>query len=798
MTVVYAHAGQWGPEIPVPTGGGVLRALPLRLVAVRNADDGELADLYVDRDRSAPLANPATIDIDGNLSFFAEPGERTLHLMTGVVEGAGVLITVPVDPEDAVGAGAPAQVTGLAAGAPGETYVPLTWDAVTGASLYIVEYKESTSSVWVSGPVALTNSAVVGGLTPDVMYNFRVSASNAAGVGTPSTTVAASTSSTFVATPYNKAMVGTLAYESPREPDGSTLFTYSGTRYMACIANDTVIVWEESAVFPGTFGRRNVVGTLPTASAEGEGMAFGIVAGAPFLLVGDQNNGEVWGYAPDTADLMSTWSRSSAAIKDGLSVSGIGGPHTFVAYLWDADADHEFVFCTEADGQVWLVDYDGSGDVLDPANWVTTQIASIARARTIAQNCPADIMGNGRGDLVICARSPGATAAYILAAPVAGAIHTTWAKTALTGFTYTYGASWGCLFDAEGTGVQLDVATFDGTTGQPHYWLKSENYSTIHYLPNPTIDTGDSAWVLGAVPDPAGGPDILVYTYGDQASGTLTKLSLFYWNDTAWENRDAATFEYGHALESRLIAASVTGIPNRGEMLMSDSGGANGGQRMAMFSFYDDQNVLTKTAPSVVHKGSLTSATTSVTVPLDGTPTDGNLLIGIVTAATSTDVITPPAGWEPATPPYVADTGFQVFMKVADGDTDTSDWTRSPNTGTFMVTVIEVAGADTTRPIMNHRARKRPSGSNVTIKNPSLVLDENGVLVIGCWAFSNAQTSAPAYPAGFTQASFTGGQRRHATAWKQFTAAGDTGVLDATAVSATTGTALSLAIRGAA
>ncbi len=601
----------------------------------------------------------------------------------------------------------------------------------------------------------------------------------------------------FVPTPYNKAMVSTLAYDQPGEPDGSTFFTYSGTRYMAAVENATVVVWQESAVFPGTFGRRNALFTMPSThvTPEGEGMAYGVVGGLPVFLVGDQNNNHVWAVTPASGIMGGTWSSNAAPVYDGTYTVGASGVHTIIAYDWDGDGDAEFVFCDEDNGKVMLADYDGSGDVTDPANWTVTQIASLAHARTIAQNCPADIMGNGRGDIVIACRSNAAGAkVFILEAPAAGSIHSTWASTGLTGFTYTKGAMWACLFDAEGSGDRLDIASFDGTTGDPHYWLASEGYASIHYLPDPTIDTGDSAWVIGAVADPTGGPDILMYSLGDQANGTEDDLFLFYWNGDQWESRPAKTFEYGHALESLLIEASVTGLPDRGEMLMSDSGGSFGGQRMALFSFYDDNNVPLKTAPTVAQAASNNATTASLTVTLPGAPTNGHLLVALVTASTSTETITPPAGWEPVSY-FKGDVGFVVYMKVAASDAAASVWGQSLGTHQIMVTVLDLAGADTTHPIMCHGARRRPAGTSATIKNPSIGVDESAALVIGCWGFSNTQASAPTYPAGFTQRSFAGGQRRHAVATKAF-GVGETGALDAAAAAATQGVGFSLAIRG--
>ncbi|QDY78791.1 chitinase [Streptomyces qinzhouensis] len=64
---------------------------------------------------------------------------------------------------------------GLAAGAPTTTTVPLNWNASPGATQYHV-YRDGTKVQTVT-----TTSATITGLTPNTLYNFTVSAANAAG-----------------------------------------------------------------------------------------------------------------------------------------------------------------------------------------------------------------------------------------------------------------------------------------------------------------------------------------------------------------------------------------------------------------------------------------------------------------------------------------------------------------------------------------------------------------------------------------------------------------------------------------
>ncbi|MEF9885711.1 chitinase [Streptomyces sp. P9-A4] len=83
----------------------------------------------------------------------------------------------------------PAAPTGLAAGSPTSTTVPLTWTAVSGATSYHV-YQGATRVQTVTG-----TSATATGLTPSTAYTFQVSAVNTAGESAKSAAVSATTTS---------------------------------------------------------------------------------------------------------------------------------------------------------------------------------------------------------------------------------------------------------------------------------------------------------------------------------------------------------------------------------------------------------------------------------------------------------------------------------------------------------------------------------------------------------------------------------------------------------------------------
>ncbi|MFB7356861.1 chitinase [Streptomyces gardneri] len=83
----------------------------------------------------------------------------------------------------------PAAPTGLAAGSPTSTTVPLTWTAVSGATSYHV-YRGTTKVQTVTG-----TSATVTGLTASTPYTFQVTAANSAGESPKSAAVTATTTS---------------------------------------------------------------------------------------------------------------------------------------------------------------------------------------------------------------------------------------------------------------------------------------------------------------------------------------------------------------------------------------------------------------------------------------------------------------------------------------------------------------------------------------------------------------------------------------------------------------------------
>jgi hypothetical protein len=128
------------------------------------------------------------------------------NVIFAAISGAAVLV-------------APGQVTGLAAGATTQTSIALTWSAPGGgaASSYTVQYRISGTTTWTSASASVTTTAfTVTGLTAATAYDFEVFAVDAAGAGTASAVLTASTSAPALVTSitWNLAPSGPYTHAS--------------------------------------------------------------------------------------------------------------------------------------------------------------------------------------------------------------------------------------------------------------------------------------------------------------------------------------------------------------------------------------------------------------------------------------------------------------------------------------------------------------------------------------------------------------------------------------------------------
>jgi hypothetical protein len=101
---------------------------------------------------------------------------------------------------------APGQVTGLTAGTPTSSTVPLTWTAASGASAYTVNYRKTGDAAWTAATTTATGTSyTVTGLTASQGYEFQVIATNAGGPGAASATATATTATPVVLPAYTLA-----------------------------------------------------------------------------------------------------------------------------------------------------------------------------------------------------------------------------------------------------------------------------------------------------------------------------------------------------------------------------------------------------------------------------------------------------------------------------------------------------------------------------------------------------------------------------------------------------------------
>ncbi|GEM_PF-1217119 len=137
--------------------------------------------------------------------------------------------------------GVPGSPTGLAATTPAAPDVSLSWSAPTetgGGTItdYAIEYSDNGGSSWTTfaDGTAASLGATVTGLTKGTSYTFRVSAINAAGTGTASSTVQAAIPTTVPGAPTDLTAAATsgvdysidLAWTAPNDDGGSSLTDY--------------------------------------------------------------------------------------------------------------------------------------------------------------------------------------------------------------------------------------------------------------------------------------------------------------------------------------------------------------------------------------------------------------------------------------------------------------------------------------------------------------------------------------------------------------------------------------------
>lgn len=174
-------------------------------------------------------------------------GQKTYYIMETDVS--------PLNPVDCTSPDAIATPTGLAAGTPTDTTVPLTWNAVADATAYHVQYRVAGAQNWTDWtPDPTGTSVTVTGLTANTAYEFRIRAvaANPADSSAYSGAIAAATTLTPLAAPAGlaagtvtattipltwSAVTGAVGYVVRWRVEGTTPWT---TRAQVATTSDTI------------------------------------------------------------------------------------------------------------------------------------------------------------------------------------------------------------------------------------------------------------------------------------------------------------------------------------------------------------------------------------------------------------------------------------------------------------------------------------------------------------------------------------------------------------------------------
>jgi len=257
----------------------------------------------------------------------------------------------------------PSQVTGLSAGSISSTSVPLTWGAPYSGGVvtdYLVEYKKTSDVGWstFSDGTNVLSSASVSGLLPSTSYDFRVTATNAAGAGTPSSVLTVSTAAGVTTSNVRLASL-TAIIETGDGTAGWNYGSTTGATFAASHAGvsdkklpagvDGYIQWTLSSTYSA--GRSWMLGvtdsqTDPVYSAGATGYKFGVLnnsAGYYKLIV----NGATVTVAPtvqitpQTGDIMRLRRASGVWVAE---IATAAAPTTFTVIYTFATADNADVW----------------------------------------------------------------------------------------------------------------------------------------------------------------------------------------------------------------------------------------------------------------------------------------------------------------------------------------------------------------------------------------------------------------------------------------------------------------------
>ncbi len=330
---------------------------------------------------TAPASNGgATITsytVTSNPGNITKSGASSPLTVTGLTNGTAYTFTVTAT--NSVGTGAasnasnsvtPATVPGAPTGlltTPNNNQVGLTWTAptVTGGSPitdYVVEYSLSGANSWTTfaDGTSTTTSAAVTGLTNGTAYDFRVSAVNAVGTGTPSSP-AADTPLTVpgaptigTVTPGNASV--SVAFVAPANNGGSAVTGYTvtsspgGKTGTGTTSPITVTGLTNGTAYTFTVTATNAAGT-GAASAASASVTPRTVPAAPTAVSAVRGNGQatVSFTAPTDNGGAAITSYTVTSSPGNLTASGASSPLT-VTGLTNGTAYTFTVVATNAAG----------------------------------------------------------------------------------------------------------------------------------------------------------------------------------------------------------------------------------------------------------------------------------------------------------------------------------------------------------------------------------------------------------------------------------------------------------------
>jgi hypothetical protein len=155
-------AGQYGPVGYEYPNGQHAANVPYRVTTTLGAD----ILLYANKTKIVSKPNPGTTDQYGNISFFANPGEYNLI----VSDGAPVLITVPLHPDEPISGGGGGELNTE------QIIIPtVAGSTLSGHRLVVpypdgsVKYADPTNIAHLHLPIWMTQGAATAGQEIDVL-----------------------------------------------------------------------------------------------------------------------------------------------------------------------------------------------------------------------------------------------------------------------------------------------------------------------------------------------------------------------------------------------------------------------------------------------------------------------------------------------------------------------------------------------------------------------------------------------------------------------------------------------------